>query len=278
MKVVVTGASGYMGKYVVKELLNRGHEVTAVDLHYKEVDSRAKLSDVLLFSGDKDIFEQLERPELCIHLAWQDEFIHNSPKHMENLSDHFTFLNHMMQGGCKNISVMGTMHEVGYWEGCVDEHTPCNPLSQYGIAKNALRQSLLMLAQNQDVNVFWLRAFYILGDDRRNCSIFTKLLESAEDGKKEFPFTSGLSQYDFINVKELARRIVAASTQTAYTGIINVCTGKPVSLGEKAEEFIREKGLDISLKYGAFPERPYDSKIIYGDSTKIEEIMKVYEN
>ena len=126
--------------------------------------------------------------------------------------------------------------------------------------------------------MFWLRAFYILGDDRRNCSIFTKLLESAEDGKKEFPFTSGLSQYDFINVKELARRIVAASTQTAYTGIINVCTGKPVSLGEKAEEFIREKGLDISLKYGAFPERPYDSKIIYGDSTKIEEIMKVYEN
>lgn len=277
MKVVVTGASGYMGKYVVKELLNRQNEVIAVDLHYKEVDSRAKLSDISIFSGEKDIFHQLEEPDLCIHLAWQDGFIHNSPKHMENLSSHFVFLNNMIEGGCKNIAVMGTMHEVGFWEGKVDENTPCNPLSQYGIAKNALRESMLMLAQNHDVNLFWLRAFYILGDDRRNSSIFTKLLEAVEDGKKEFPFTTGENQYDFIDIKELARRIVAASTQTEYTGIINVCSGRPVPLKDKVEEFIQKNNLDITLKYGAFPERPYDSKIIYGDGAIITEIMKKYD-
>ena len=57
---------------------------------------------------------------------------------------------------------MGTMHEIGFWEGAVDENTPCNPLSQYGIAKNALRQSLLLLTQNSDVKIYWLRAYYIL--------------------------------------------------------------------------------------------------------------------
>ena len=57
MKVVVTGASGYMGKYVVKELLSQGHEVIAVDLHYKEVDTRAKFSEVSIFSGEKNIYE-----------------------------------------------------------------------------------------------------------------------------------------------------------------------------------------------------------------------------
>ena len=277
MKVVVTGASGYMGKYVVKELLSQGHEVIAVDLHYKEVDTRAKFSEVSIFSGEKNIYEQLERPDLCIHLAWQDGFIHNSPKHMENISSHFKFLKNMIQGGCKNIAVMGTMHEVGYWEGKIQADTPCNPLSQYGIAKNALRQALFTLAQNSEVNIYWLRAFYILGDDSRNCSIFTKLLAAAEDGKAKFPFTSGKNKYDFIDIKMLAKQIVAASTQTKFTGIINVCTGIPIALKDKVEEFIAQNNLSIELDYGAFPDRPYDSPIIYGDNSVIKEIMEEYE-
>lgn len=277
MKVVVTGAGGYMGRYVVRELLARGYEVTAVDLHYKEVDSRAAYSDVKIFSGDKDICAQLGNPDVCIHLAWQDGFIHNSTKHMENLSSHFLFLKNMIEGGCKKIAVMGTMHEVGFWEGCVTADTPCRPLSQYGVAKNALRQALLLLGEKEGADIFWLRAFYILGDDSRNSSIFTKLLEAEEIGKKEFPFTTGENQYDFISIKELARQIVAASTQTEYTGIINVCSGKPVSLKDKVNEFIAEKGLHITLKYGAFPERPYDSKIIYGDNTIIQKILEAEE-
>lgn len=274
MKVAVTGAGGYMGRYVVRELLSRGHEVIAVDLNYKEVDSRAVFSDAHIFSGDKDIYTQLGRPDLCIHLAWQDGFIHNSPKHMENLSNHFLFLKNMIEGGCRKIAVMGTMHEVGFWEGCVTADTPCNPLSQYGVAKNALRQSLLLLGEKEGVDIYWLRAFYIMGDDGRNSSIFTKLLEAQELGKKEFPFTTGENKYDFITIKELARQIVAASTQSEYKGIINVCSGTPVSLKDKVNDFIAEKGLDIKLKYGAFPERPYDSKIIYGDNTIIQKILE----
>ena len=273
MKVVVTGAAGYMGKYVVKELLNSGHQVYAIDFNHKEIDSRAEILDVDIFSGSEKIFEQVKKPDLCIHLAWQDGFVHNSPKHMENLSKHFTFLKNMIDGGLKKIAAMGTMHEVGFWEGKIDENTPCNPLSQYGIAKNALRQSLLLLTKNLDVKIYWLRAYYILGDDRRNSSIFTKLLQAEEDGKKEFPFTSGVNKYDFIDIKDLAKDIVAASTQDEITGIINVCSGEPVALKDKVEHFIQERGLKIKLKYGAFPERPYDSKIIYGDNTKIQQIL-----
>lgn len=277
MKVVVTGAAGYIGRHVVKELLNMGHQVVAVDFSHKDIDERAEFSNVAIFSGDRDIYEQLGKPDACIHMAWKDGFVHNSQEHMKNLSSHFRFLIDMAEAGCKNISVMGTMHEVGFWEGKIDENTPCNPLSQYGIAKNALRQSLLLATKDLDVNIFWLRAYYILGDDTKNSSIFTKLLQVAEDGKKEFPFTTGQTKYDFIDVKRLAKMIAVASTQSKYTGIINVCTGNPVSLADRVEEFIKEHNLDIKLKYGAFPERPYDSKIVYGDSTKIEKIMREYE-
>nr|WP_296440305.1 NAD(P)-dependent oxidoreductase [uncultured Acetatifactor sp.] len=273
MKIAITGAAGYIGRHVVKELLNKKHDVTAIDFHFKEVDERAHLSDIDIFSGREDLYDKLGTPDLCIHLAWRDGFIHNSPMHMQNLSSHFIFLKNLIDAGCKNIAVMGTMHEVGYWEGVINADTPCNPLSQYGIAKNALRQSLLQYATGKNVSIYWLRAYYITGDDEHNCSVFTKILRAAEDGKDTFPFTSGKNQYDFIDIKELAKQIVAVSTQKDYTGIINVCTGTPVSLKEQVESFIKQKKLNISLDYGAFPDRVYDSPIVYGDSSIICKIM-----
>ena len=78
-----------------------------------------------------------------------------------------------------------------------------------------------------------------------------------------------------IDVKELAEMIVDAATQDKYTGIINVCSGNPISLGEKVEQFLKEKKIDIELKYGAFPDREYDSPVVYGDATKIQDIEKM---
>lgn len=273
-KVLVTGANGYIGQHIVDKLLKRNYQVIACDVRNTGINEKAIFSDVSIFSGDKSIYDQLGKPDICIHMAWQDGFAHNAPSHMLNLSKHYEFITNLVEGGCRQIAVMGSMHEVGYWEGKIDEGTPCNPLSMYGIAKNALRQSLMLQAKTKDWQLNWLRAYYILGDDDRNHSIFTKLLAAAREGKKEFPFTSGKNQYDFIDVAELAEMIVEASTQKEHTGIINVCSGQPISLGEKVEQFIKEHNLDISLQYGVFPDRAYDSPIIYGDNTIIRKICK----
>lgn len=274
-KVLITGAAGYIGRHVVKEFLNNGYIVYANDLNNKGIDERAIILDYPIFSGNKDIYTCTGKPDILIHLAWRDGFIHNSNAHMEDLSKHVIFLNNMISGGLKNISVMGSMHEVGYWEGAIDENTPCNPLSMYGVAKNALRQELLIKTKNSDVVVHWLRAFYIYGDDLRGSSVFAKILQAAEDGKKEFPFTFGTNQYDFIHIDKLAKQIFMASIQSTEQGIINVCSGVPVTLKEQVDKFIREKKLDISLLYGAYPDREYDSPCVWGDSTRINRIMGV---
>lgn len=274
MKVLVTGAAGYIGRHVVKAFLDAGHEVYASDLAFKGVDERAVRVYENIFSGDKHIYELLEKPDVLVHMAWRDGFVHNSEAHMKDLSSHVQFLNHMIDGGLKYLTVMGSMHEIGYWEGAIDENTPCNPMSMYGIAKNALRQELLLYVQNKEVNLHWLRAYYIYGDDSRGSSIFAKLYQAEQDGKEEFPFTTGKNQYDFIHVDELAKQIMKASIQSEYNGVINVCTGTPMSLADKVESYIKENNMSIRLKYGAFPDRPYDSPKVWGDNSIIKKIME----
>ena len=98
--------------------------------------------------------------------------------------------------------------------------------------------------------------------------------QAEQDGKRTFPFTSGKNLYDFIDVQELARMIVLASVQTEVNGIINTCTGRPVSLAARVEQFLRDKGYRIRLEYGAYPDRPYDSPGVWGDPTRIREILR----
>lgn len=275
MKVLVTGANGYIGRYVVSELLNMGHQVIACDLHVLNVDERAEKLEKDLFTPFDNIFNVTGCPDVCIHLAWRDGFVHNSKNHLGDLSGHFRFLTSMIDGGLKHLVVMGTMHEVGYYEGAIDENTPCNPLSMYGIAKDALRRAMLLYCKEHDCILQWCRAFYILGDDKNNHSIFTKLLEADAAGKEKFPFTTGKTKYDFITVSELAHQIACVATQEKVMGIINCCSGKPVSLAERVEQYIAEYHLKIKLDYGAYPDRPYDSPCVYGDITALSQVSSL---
>ena len=273
-KILVTGAGGYIGQHVVKALLDKGAAVIATDIRLDDVDDRATKIQKNIFEENENIFTEMGSPDVCLHMAWRDGFIHNSERHIEDLDSHYKFISNMVKGGLKQIAVMGSMHEVGYYEGAIDENTPTNPLSLYGIAKNTLRQLTFLLGKNENVIVQWIRGFYIFGDDLKNNSIFKKIVEAEQEGKTEFPFTSGKNKYDFLSIYDMADQIAEIVLQDKINGIINSCTGQPMTLAEKVESFIKENNFKIKLKYGAYPDRPYDSPGIWGDATKINEIMK----
>ena len=271
--VLVTGAGGYIGRHVVSALLSRGLEVTAVDLRLEGVDERARRLSIDLFSGDADIYEQMGRPDVVLHMAWKDGFKHGSPAHIADLPKHYQLIENLYAGGLKQLAVMGTMHEVGYWEGAITEDTPCSPASLYGIAKNALRQAAFLSAQARGAVLQWVRAYYIVGDDQYGSSVFSKLLAAAQEGHRTFPFTTGRNKYDFIDIDDLATQIAAVVDQDEIVGVINTCTGEPVSLAERVERYIKDNNLDITLEYGAFPDRPYDSPGVWGDPAKIQAVL-----
>lgn len=276
-RVLVTGANGYIGRHVVEKLLELGAEVYVSDFNYDGLDERAIRTTTPIFGQEENLFEKLGKPDVCIHMAWRNGFVHNADSHIVDLPQHYEFIKNMLDGGLKQIVVMGSMHEVGYWEGAIEETTPCNPKSLYGIAKNALRQAVFSMPVEEDVCLQWVRAYYILGDDLKNNSIFSRIIKMEQEGAETFPFTSGKNKFDFISVDMLAEQIAKTALQREIDGVINCCTGNPVSLADKVEEFIAENHFKIRPEYGAFPDRPYDSPGVWGDPIKINEIIKQYK-
>lgn len=272
MKILVTGANGYLGQGIVKSILDDGNEVIASDFKTDYIDSRAKVVACNLFE-ENNPYEYFERPDAVLHLAWRDGFIHYSNSHIDDLPKHFAFLKSLAKAGIQQIAVMGSMHEIGFFEGSINENTPCHPSTPYGIGKNALRDLTQMLCKQNNIVFQWMRGYYIVSNSQYGSSIFSKIVEAVNEGKKEFPFTLGQNQYDFIEYPDFCNQVAAVVNQKHEQGIINICSGRPEKLADRVERFIKENNYDIKLKYGAFPDRPYDSKAIWGDSSRIEKII-----
>ena len=270
--VLVTGAGGYIGRHAVRALCGAGARVLVPARHARDVDRRAELIDAEIFDGAPDLYRRCGAPDVCLHLAWHDGFRHNADTHLLELPKHYAFLRDMLRGGLPQLAVMGTMHELGEYDGEIDENSVGEPDTLYGIAKTALRRTGRLLCAGHGACFPWLRGYYITGDDRRSHSVFTRLLEAAERGEESVPFTAGRRRFDFIDVEELAAQLAAAVLQDRIDGVIECCSGRPEPLGERAERFIRERGLPIRLDYGAYPEKRPDGAV-WGSRRKIDAIL-----
>lgn len=277
LKILVTGANGYLGQGIVRSILNNGHCVVATDFNTQFVDERAERIACNLFEVDNP-YSFFGEPDVLLHLAWRDGFVHYSSAHIEDLPKHYAFIKKMVDGGIQQVAVMGSMHEIGFFEGSINESTPCHPTTPYGIAKNALRDLTQMLCKQKNIVFQWLRGYYIVGNSKFGSSIFSKITAAVDEGKTEFPFTLGQNQYDFIDYPDFCAQVAAVVGQKNEQGIINICSGKPEKLADRVERFIKENDYRIKLQYGAFPDRPYDSKAIWGNDTKIRKIMENQTN
>lgn len=280
-RIVVTGADGYIGTHVIAELVRQKErfDITAAVL---DADHCERISGVNYVSFDfvtdhsrEDLYDVLGRPEICLHLAWRDGFVHNSTRHVEDFSFHFGFLKNLADHGTKQFAVAGSFREYGNVNGMVDINSFAYPDNMYMLSKVMLKRALELYFAGKDICLQWFRPFTVYGDEEKNHSILSKILMWEKEGKETFPFTDGTEQYDYIEIHELARQIAAIVSQNEIDGVIDCCSGVPTRLGDMVEKFISDNHLRIRPEYGAFPSRSYDSKIVYGDVRKINRIMEI---
>lgn len=263
MKIAVTGANGFLGTGIVRELASRGHEVVAVDVRTDRVEGAARRVDASVLDM-ADPYAEMGEPDCVVHLAWRDGFRHGSEAHMADLPLHVDLVRRLAASPLGRLAVMGSMHEVGYFEGGIRPGTPCSPQSMYGIAKNALRQASEVLCEGSGTELQWLRGYYIVDGSPYGSSVFSKICRAAAEGRGTFPFTTGQNQYDFLDYPDFCSLVADIVTGDEGAGTYNVSSGRPERLADRVERFIEENGLDIELEYGAFPDRPYDSPAVWG--------------
>lgn len=277
MKILVTGAQGYIGYGVVKQLIKDGHNIIATDIQEQNGNYEVEYvkADIFNIANPYDYFG---KPDALLHLAWRDGFQHNASTHIDDLHKHYHFVERLVNSGINQVCILGSVHEVGFFEGSVKEDTPTKPQSLYGISKNALRYATELITKNTDTIFQWIRGYYIVGNTGMGCSVFSKITAAEMKGQNEFPFTEGKNQFDFLNYDEFCYQVASVVEQTKINGIINCCSGYPQKIGARVEQFITDNNYKIRLKYGAFPDRPYDSKAVWGDNQKIESILEARKN
>ena len=91
MKILITGANGYMGQGIVSEFVKRGEDIVASDISTVDIKE-----DICKISGNifelEDPYTYLDEPDILVHLAWRDGFKHNADSHMIDLPKHYLFL------------------------------------------------------------------------------------------------------------------------------------------------------------------------------------------
>ncbi len=280
-KILVTGASGFIGNHVISQLTGQGFSIVAAGTDIQKASRYDWFGKVCFrefnlekLDREQNYYEYFGRPDILIHLAWEGLPNYKSIHHLEvNLPRHFLFLKNMVKNGLDDITVTGTCFEYGMQEGCLSEDMPCKPENAYAIAKNNLRGLLQELCSETYFHFKWIRLFYMYGKGQSPTSLFSQLETAILNNAEVFNMSGGEQVRDYLPVETVAENIVRVSLQNKVEGIINCCSGKPVKIKDIVQEYLKEKGCQIRLNLGYYPYSDYEPMSFWGDDSKLKKII-----
>ncbi|MEO7311345.1 MAG: NAD(P)-dependent oxidoreductase [Chitinophagaceae bacterium] len=282
MKILVTGATGFIGRYVVNELLQNTscNIVIATRSQNPELAWMATGRLVCLqfdfenLADSVDYFDYFQRPEICIHLAWPGLPNYKAPFHLvENLPQQYHFLKNLVVNGLKRLTVTGTCFEYGMQEGCLSENLPAHPDNAYAQAKYQLYLLLTALQQEYPFQLNWLRLFYMYGRGQNAKSLFSQLEAALERGDADFNMSGGEQERDFLPVETVAKNIVQTALADREAGLVNCCSGQPVKVKDWVAAYLEQHNAFIKLNLGFYPYADYEPMSFWGDKKKLDTIL-----
>ena len=239
MKLLLTGASGFIGSAVLPLLLEAGHDLTVLTRPASLPALRQKLSSLgfscVLLPAEPEEWPHAVLPdsyETCLHLAWiaTPGVYLTSPENDRFANATLALAQQLFSRGTQHFIGTGTCIEYapGSVSPCHENYTPVGPVSRYGLAKLHTFQGLQSLAESAGVNWSWARIFYPYGvgeHPARTASTFLRTLAASQP----LHLKTGGSRKDWIEVSDLAAALVQLIGRGSE-GAINIGTGEPTSI------------------------------------------------
>ncbi len=275
MRVFITGASGFIGSYLFRELVNAGHEVLALKRAstnlYRIDDCKGKARWI----EESPTFEQelvAFKPEIIYHLAWKgvaakervDWNIQES-----NIQMFQTLLNIANKCGTKKFVGVGSQAEYGAFESKIDESYPADPNSAYGAIKYACLTILKTYCEIHGIDWYWFRVFPCFGPTEDDNWLIPSLIKSicTED---HMDLTPGGQKLAYLYVGEVARSIYSPIKDTkSQSGVYNICSDNPVPLKTLVTSIRDMVNPTFQLNFGALQYRPGQCMYMEGETTKL---------
>ena len=274
-KMIIAGAGGMLGKAFYQEFKNN-YNLTCTDIDLNE--SWLTYNDF----GDLESYKELcfkIRPDILIHLAWQGLPNYMSLHHFEiELPVQYDFLSALIKEGLQSLVVVGTCFEYGMQSNSLSEELDTKPSNPYGFAKDCLRKQLKFLKKQHNFKLTWARLFYLYGDGQSDSSIYSQLKTAIQNSELKFDMSEGEQLRDYLPVEKVAKYLIDLALLKKDIGVVNVCSGVPISVRNLVENWLDENNWGIELNLGFYPYPNYEPMNFWGDNTYLNKLINSTNN
>lgn len=286
MNILVTGGAGFIGKYVVKFLIDKGNSVTIFDNFSNSTKEGIKFlrdMNAKVIEGDitniQDLENAINGKDTVIHLAAKisvsDSIINPSKTFRVNVDGTDNVLNACEKNNVKKIIISSSAAVYGESSSNVrlTEKSPLNPISPYGESKVRMEQNVEKFVVGKNMKYVILRFFniYGIGQSLEYAGVITKFLKKIIEEKPLQIFGEGLQTRDFVAIHDVVNAVYNALTYEE-NGIFNIASGKTITIKKLAEQMISLSNKRSDIQF--LNEKPGDIKYSQADISNAKKLLK----
>ena len=270
-KVLVTGASGFIGKQLVKDLISKGYNVTGINFRHEIGFTHENLEVITVDLLDHQAVKKLMsagKYENLIHLAWYgDAKCHTHNINIEWVAASVNILKHFCENGGKKVLIAGSISEYDFEYGYFKENlTPLNNKSLYGKSKAALYTVAKAYCEQNNIDFKWARIFNLYGQYERPQRLMPYVITSMLKGE-DVKVSDCLKFQDYLHVEDVTDALIKFF-ESGISDALNICSGEPVRLKTIVEKIKELTSFQGKILYGAIPSG-FEDPVVVGDATKL---------